>query len=74
MKNTKLLVFNIINIVFLIYAVCLSTGYALFSDKINFYGIARTVEYYSGNKIIDNDVVNFLSNVIITMIALLILK
>lgn len=31
-------------------------------------------EYYSGNKIIDNDVVNFLSNVIITIIALLILK
>lgn len=31
-------------------------------------------EYYSGNKIIDNDIVNFLSNVIITMITLLILK
>ncbi len=30
--------------------------------------------YYSGNRIIDNDVVNFLSNLLVTIIALLILK
>lgn len=51
MKNKKLVLFNLINLIFFIYAICLSTGYALFSDTINLSGVARTVTYYSGTNL-----------------------
>lgn len=51
MKNhnsNRIRIYKFLSIMFLVYAIILSTSYAILSDTLSFSGVARTVTYYSG--------------------------